>query len=229
MPPSTPALLFHACSSTSFGRPTSGKPKPPATEANLDLLSEFRSHAAYWDAHTPTALVSTTSRLIRAIHTAFDKLYSGEDAGDIEIVIIDVPEVSRETTSVHRAEDLAGRLRWTEERRKAYRDEFLFEWEIPEGWVVPSSQSVYASAARPLFLDRLCGRHAAFEEGNFPRTREFSHEWFANTGGILKGFDKGLEAGRCGVWVQKPSDCWQTGTQTARFVVSEREGNLLGW
>jgi hypothetical protein len=86
-------------------------------------------------------------------------LHSGEDAGDIEIVIIDVPEVSRETTSVHRAEDLAGRLRWTEERRKAYRDEFLFEWEIPEGWVVPSSQSVYASAARPasLWTDSVAG------------------------------------------------------------------------
>jgi hypothetical protein len=135
MPPSTPTLLFRACSSTSAGRLTSGKPEPPATEANLDLLSEFRSHAAYWDAHTPTALVSTTSRLIRAIHTAFDKLNSGEASGDIEIIFITIPEVSGETTSVHRAEDLAGRLLWTEERRKAYRDEVLFEFAIPEGWV----------------------------------------------------------------------------------------------
>jgi hypothetical protein len=53
MPPSSPSLLFRTCSSTSAGRLTSGKPKPPATEANLDLLAEFSSHAAYWDAHTP--------------------------------------------------------------------------------------------------------------------------------------------------------------------------------
>ena len=187
----TPDLMFRCCSDSSAGRLNSGKRNHSASEEplDLDLLKGFESHSHFWDQTTPTALVSTTTRLLRAIHTAFDKLHSGEPAERIEILFIKPPAAS---SALHSADDLARKLHWLAEKRKNYKDEYLFEWAIPECSVI-HRVTMATLLRRGLSIQLLCGSQTHFAD--FPRMREFRMV-FRQYWGSLRVYERGFQAGR---------------------------------
>ena len=188
----TPDLLFRCCSDSSAGRLNSGKKNHSASETVFQqqgLLKEFESHSHFWDQTTPTALVSTTTRLLRAIHTAFDKLHSGEPAERIEILFIKPPAAS---SALHSADDLARKLHWLAEKRKNYKDEYLFEWAIPECSVI-HRVTMATLLRRGLSIQLLCGSQTHFAD--FPRMREFRMV-FRQYWGSLRVYERGFRAGR---------------------------------
>ena len=192
--PSPPDLLFRTCSDTSAGRLNSGKKNHVTASQQQDLPEEFASHSNFWDHITPTALVSTTALLLHAIHIAFDKLYRGEEAERVEIIFIKLGSEAAVAASakVHSAETLADGLQFSAEKRKNYKGEYLFEWEIPESLVV-HLVTMATLLQRGFSIERLCGPGTAFV--GFPRMREFRME-IRHYLRSLRVYNKGLQAGR---------------------------------
>ncbi|KAF7916600.1 uncharacterized protein EAE98_010609 [Botrytis deweyae] len=126
-------LFYRVYSPTSAGGLVSGKANQGwHRPSHINLEREFENHKKLSN-RKPTALVSVTSSIIRALKTAFDKHYKdGEDLSDIWIAFIQVPD--RELDVCHSAKEMANRFR---ARNPAlFKDEYLFEWEIPMKYVV---------------------------------------------------------------------------------------------
>lgn len=189
MTAAAPDLLFRCCSSTSVGRLDSGKFKLRAnriTLRNEELLSEFCVHSRPWEA-TQTALVSTTINCLRVFHLAFNKLFEGEDADQIELVFI-MPDLDA-SVKLHCAEDIASQLHWPEEHGRLYRREYLFEWHIPES-VIVHRITMDTLLCRGFGLQRLCGR-TTFED--FPKFLDFQNLIRSHWKGVCL-FDRGYKA-----------------------------------
>jgi len=165
-----PGLLFRCCSSASVGRLHSGKLSLHASESLLEeqeLLDEFESHRQLYGT-TPTALVSTTTNFLRVLHLAYQKLWDGETADQIELIFI-VPDPEADAR-LHRAKDLADQIvDWSEEYRRLFTHEFVYEWQIPES-AVAHRITMDTLLRRGLDLDQLCGP-TEFEE--FPGMIDF--------------------------------------------------------
>jgi hypothetical protein len=104
-----------------------------------DLLNEWDIHR-FEKNRQRTALVSVTNRPLEALNRALKKYYnSHENPGTIWIVIIRVPD-GRNSIRPHHVQRLAQRLA---QRRDdpaddvvKYKYEYVFEWEIPQEYVV---------------------------------------------------------------------------------------------
>jgi hypothetical protein len=127
---------FYRChSNSSAGALISGKARGHNQRLATNLRAQFNSHVRHPSRKQPTALVSTSSRLIDTLQRAFSKFYNGpnqEDASKIWIAFMYVPDVDRHV--YHHAEDLAKQYGHTEPWILHY--EYLFEWEIPERYLV---------------------------------------------------------------------------------------------
>ncbi|KAM0134450.1 hypothetical protein ACHAO1_005662 [Botrytis cinerea] len=109
-------LFYRAYSPNSAGDIVCGKSKTGLRPSHIDVTREFDKHRDI-ENRIPIALVSVTSSIIRAIKTAFNKHYKdGENPVGIWIVFIGVP--------------------YQDADRKGFKDEYLFEWEIPMEYVV---------------------------------------------------------------------------------------------
>lgn len=164
-----PDLLFRCCSSTSAGRLNSGKLAFHGRESplsNQGLLNEFASHSQLWSTD-PTALVSTTTNFLRVIHLAFNKLWDGEDANEIEIIML-TPD-SDSDTRMHHAAQLARQVDWLPEVIHNYEHEYVFEWKIPNE-MVGHRITLGTLLRRGFTLKSLCGRER-FE--SFPDMASF--------------------------------------------------------
>ncbi|TGO62508.1 hypothetical protein BCON_0019g00440 [Botryotinia convoluta] len=110
------------------GKATEGSRRP----SHINPEREFETHKVLSN-REPTALVSVTSSITRALKTAFNKEYEDkEDPAGIWIAIIKVPD--RDTDVYHSAQEMAKRCR--EQNSVLFKDEYLFEWEIPMEYVV---------------------------------------------------------------------------------------------
>ena len=96
------------------------------------LHGEFEQHRQ-WKLKQPTALVSTTSNFLRALHVAYSKAHKGEDLDQITIafIAIDGPSPAR----IHNARDLAGKST-SDGELENHSNEYLFEWRIPDNCVI---------------------------------------------------------------------------------------------
>lgn len=125
-------LFYRAYSPNSAGDIVCGKAKTGLRPSHIDVTREFDKHRDI-ENRIPTALVSVTSSIIRAIKTAFNKHYKdGENPVGIWIVFIGVPYQNADV--YHSARKTAERFHginplW-------FKDEYLFEWEIPMEYVV---------------------------------------------------------------------------------------------
>ncbi|KAF2004753.1 hypothetical protein P154DRAFT_586372 [Amniculicola lignicola CBS 123094] len=121
--------FFYRCySESSVGGLISGKGRGHGRLFSTALRSEFWNHVQL-DNKKPTALVSTSNRLIDTIQRAFNKFYRNrEHPGQIWIAFIYVPDVDQHV--YHHAEYLAKKYGCQNSGRLRY--EYLFEWQIPE-------------------------------------------------------------------------------------------------
>ncbi|CCD55448.1 hypothetical protein BofuT4_P158440.1 [Botrytis cinerea T4] len=125
-------LFYRAYSPNSAGDIVCGKSKTGLRPSHIDVTREFDKHRDI-ENRIPTALVSVTSSIVRAIKTAFNKHYKdGENRVGIWIVFIRVPY--QDADAYHSARKIAERFHginplW-------FKDEYLFEWEIPMKYVV---------------------------------------------------------------------------------------------
>ncbi|KAF7936520.1 uncharacterized protein EAE97_007886 [Botrytis byssoidea] len=93
----------------------------------------YRAYSPKRAGQKPTALVSVTSSIIRAANIAFHKEYKDdEDPAEIWIAMIKVPD--RDKDIFHSAQEMAKRRR--EQKSVLFKNEYLFEWEIPTEYVV---------------------------------------------------------------------------------------------
>ena len=101
-------VLLRTWSSTSAGELACGKLSHGWSAHNFtgqQLHGEFEQHRQR-EAKQPTALVSTTSNFLRALHFAYSKAYKGEDLDQITIAFIAIDSPS--PAKIHNARDLAG-------------------------------------------------------------------------------------------------------------------------
>jgi hypothetical protein len=169
MAKSSPDFLFRCCSSTSVGRLDSGKYLLYANQSPLrhsKLLLEFDFHSRPRDT-TPTALVSTTTNFLRVLHLAIDKLWEGEDAASIEIVMI--TPGTEAGVRLHHAKELASQIGRPEGDIANYEYEYVFERQIPEH-IVSHRITLATLARRGFTLYHLCG-DTAYDE--FPEMLDF--------------------------------------------------------
>jgi hypothetical protein len=139
-------------------------------------LKEFKSHSQLYET-TPTALVSTTSNFLRVLHLAYQKLWNGEAADQIEFVFI-VPDPEA-NVRLHCAKDLADQMvDWSEEYRLLFTYEFVYEWRIPES-AVAHRITMSTLLRRGLHLEQLCGPVNSEE---FPEMIDFQNLIRANWG-----------------------------------------------
>lgn len=81
----------------------------------------------------PTALISASDRLSDTLRHAFSKLYKdGEISNQIWITFIYVPDEDKHI--YHHAEGLAKKWHFLNPGRLRY--EYIFEWEIPEQYLI---------------------------------------------------------------------------------------------
>lgn len=100
--------------------------------SHINLEEEFENHKDLSN-REPTALVSVTASIIRALNIAFNKHYrDDENPAEIWIALIEVPD--RELDVCHSAREMAKRCR--DQNSVFFKDEYLFEWEIPMEYVV---------------------------------------------------------------------------------------------
>lgn len=135
---SVPGLLFRCCSSASVGRLHSGKFSLHARGSLLEEqepVDEFEIHTVIsMGLLQLLALVSTTTNSLRVLHIAYQKLWDGEAADQIELIFI-VPDPEADAR-LHRARDLADQMvEWSEQKRRLFTHEFVYEWQIPESVV----------------------------------------------------------------------------------------------
>jgi hypothetical protein len=98
-----------------------------------------------------TALISVTVNFTDALRRAFEKYYEGDNPARIWIVFVSVPDKDKGT--YHRAERLAQENGEDEPRK--FKDEYIFEWEIPEKYIV-HRVSVQTLLERGLDMERYC-------------------------------------------------------------------------
>jgi len=103
------------------------------------LKIEFELHR-FLSNRIPTALVSTTKDIVRALKGAYDAHYiKDEDMEDVYLTIISIPSPGSERPAdlrVHSAVQLARAMGLDEESQRLFKDEYLFVWEIPQRYVV---------------------------------------------------------------------------------------------
>lgn len=131
-----PEILYRSWSSTSAGGLKCGKLQQGGQRSDLtpgDLIEEFDQHRQLWD-DEPTALISTTSNFLRALHIAYSKAHDGEDPKDITIAFITKPYSS--STKIHQARELLSCLTNDEQELEKYNNEYLLEWEIPGDHII---------------------------------------------------------------------------------------------
>lgn len=105
-------------------------------------------------------MVSTTSNLLRTLHWAFSLEHDGERPTDIMLVIIDHHRNTLlSDVRVHCGYDCARDLNLAEEECRLYRNEFLFEWQIPDACVIKEI-SLHTLKQRGLDLNMLIGEDA---------------------------------------------------------------------
>lgn len=96
------------------------------------LLAQFGRHR-FQKNRIPTALVSTSSRMIDSIQRALSMVYEGrEDPNKVFIVFIVIP--TSDGFRPHSAQILAERLGLT--NAGAFQYEYIFEWKIPSEYIV---------------------------------------------------------------------------------------------
>ncbi|KXJ84777.1 hypothetical protein Micbo1qcDRAFT_154686 [Microdochium bolleyi] len=129
------ATYSRAYSNNSAGQLVSAKGLKGDPLSPMQLLSEFRNHAKLWN-RTPTALVSASNRIVDTTKRAFDKHYvDGEPPVDIWIAFIQVPTTPHDAAArIHHAQQLAEDCGLS--NSGSFRYEFVFEWGIPENFVV---------------------------------------------------------------------------------------------
>lgn len=127
-----PKIYTRAYSQSSAGRLVSAKGSKGDSLSHTELLDEFRNHADKWN-REPTALVSVSDRIIDTVNRAFDKHFKDDESpADIWVVFIEVP-VAMHGSEVHAAQ-LAEECGLREPA--LYYHEFVFEWAIPEEYVL---------------------------------------------------------------------------------------------
>lgn len=201
---SVPGLVFRCCSSASVGRLHSGKFSLHASGSPLEeqeLSDEFESHSHLYGT-TLTALVSTTTNFLRVLHLAYQKLWDGEAADQTELIFI-VPDPKADAR-LHCARDLADQMvDWSEQERRLFTHEFVYEWQIPES-AVAHRITMATLLRRGLNLEQLCGTVESEEfpgmidfqdliRANWGNLRLFGRECKAGTAACL--FDIGYKAG----------------------------------
>ncbi|KAF2422987.1 hypothetical protein EJ08DRAFT_652971 [Tothia fuscella] len=169
-----PELLYRCYSENSGRTLSSGKRGGNGQRLSQEQL--FTELALHMDKENrePTALVSMTSSLVRAMQLAFVKSSKdGEEDKDIVIAFIEIPEC--EENPFHHAATLVRQARalkipgFDEEDPILFRSEHLAEWEI-------SSQIV----THTITLKTLLDRHRALEFGfSAPNTKAL-HEMIAD-------------------------------------------------
>ncbi|KAL1591740.1 hypothetical protein SLS60_011739 [Paraconiothyrium brasiliense] len=121
-----------AHSDSSAGGLISGKGRRHGRFLGPDLYSEFVNHMRL-RSMKPTALISVSNRLIDTLRRAFSKFYEDEeDPNQIWITFIHVPDVDKHV--YHHAEGLA--KKWNCPNPSRLRYEYIFEWEIPEKYLI---------------------------------------------------------------------------------------------
>ncbi|CAG8982554.1 hypothetical protein HYALB_00002336 [Hymenoscyphus albidus] len=127
-------IYTRAYSKSSAGKLVSAKTPKGDPLSDTALLEEFRNHAKIRN-QEPTALVSGSDRIVDTLKRAFEKHKDGERSADIWIVFIAEPQTINETaTRIHSAKELAEKCQLEEPKR--FSHEVLFEWAIPEEYVL---------------------------------------------------------------------------------------------
>jgi hypothetical protein len=158
--------LYRCHSSRSAGALVSGKGRGHGQRLGTNLYTEFSNHKLP-HSRQPTALISTSSRLIDTLQRAFGIFYNkandpGErNPGQIWIAFMYVPDVDKHI--YHHAEDLAKQYREPEPGK--FRYEYLFEWEIPERYIVHE-------VSVETLMNRGFDMKHYLRNGMFPRTSE---------------------------------------------------------
>jgi hypothetical protein len=131
---SQPGEYFYRCySNSSAGALISGAGLGHGKPLGTNLFDQFISHVLNPSRQHPTALISTSSRLIDTLQRAFSKFYNHrEHPNQIWIAFIYVPDEDKRV--YHHAEDLAEQCE--HEEPQLFRYEYLFEWEIPAKYLV---------------------------------------------------------------------------------------------
>jgi hypothetical protein len=126
------SVLFRCWSPKSAGGLRSGKLHNGVCQHDFTatkLLQEFQEHRNFYN-RTPTASVSTTSNFLRALHIAYRRIHSGEDARQIKIAFL--TSGTNAQTRVYPARDFAIRSGGSEEEADNFRNEYLFLWNVPD-------------------------------------------------------------------------------------------------
>lgn len=165
-------IYTRAYSKSSAGRFVSAKGPKGDPLSDIALLEEFRNHARKGNLE-PTALVSGSDRIVDTLTRAFEKYFGddyrdGELAADIWIAFIEVPPtMDEDATRIHSAEEWAEKC--GDPEYKKFSHEFVFEWAIPEKYVVADLDGAWASRAS-LFTTVHCGSTTLYRE-RIPTTR----------------------------------------------------------
>ncbi|KAL4957106.1 hypothetical protein BDW69DRAFT_52541 [Aspergillus filifer] len=136
-------FFYRCCSDTSAGDLRCGRCQTcpdnhthPAL-SNEELLCEFKKHQIL-KSSKPTALISVTDRPLEALKRALGKLHDGGEGADtIFIITIRIPggeERQGGTRPIH-AQEIA-RKSHDCENSHVFKHEYLFQWEIPEHYVL---------------------------------------------------------------------------------------------
>jgi hypothetical protein len=182
-----PGKYFYRCySSSSAGTLISGKGHGYGQRLGANLYAEFISHVLRPSQWEPTALISTSGRLIDTLQRAFSKFYNDkENPSQIWIAFIHVPDVDEHI--YHHAEDLGRQFAHPEPGKLHY--EYLFEWEIPKKYLIHT-------VSVQTLLNRGLNMEYYLHNGKFPNTRELL-ERFTST--MFKpsysAYEIGLELG----------------------------------
>jgi hypothetical protein len=132
-------IYTRAYSKSSAGQLVSAKGPKGDPLSDTALVEEFRNHAKKWN-REPTALVSGSNRIVDTLTRAFEKHFGdnyrdSELAADIWIAFIEVPPtMDKDATRIHSTEELAEK--YEDPEYKKFSHEFVFEWAIPEKYVV---------------------------------------------------------------------------------------------
>jgi len=87
----------------------SGKGSKGDPLSDTAILEEFRNHSEKWNPE-PTALVSSSNRIVDTLKRAFEMHKAGELAADIWVAFIEVPpSIDQDATRIHSAKELAAK------------------------------------------------------------------------------------------------------------------------
>ncbi|KAK4157000.1 hypothetical protein C8A00DRAFT_30092 [Chaetomidium leptoderma] len=131
------AIYTRAYSPRSAGELTSGRGPTRPRLTYRQLLAEFRNHQNLRN-RQPTALVSVSDRIVDTIARAlFHRDYYAESPADIWVVFIQVPATMNQPSArFHRAQTLAAECRDLDLDPNLFLYETVFEWAIPDEYVL---------------------------------------------------------------------------------------------